>query len=460
MVDTRFPQWSRERHDSSNSGRGGSLADNETGALKWCRDLGAAVGTTPSIGVDGIVYVGTEAGTLFALEPEGGAVTWEVSVGQPIHSTPAVDRADQVYFGDDGGFVHGLDANGTALWPAFDTGVAGGNRSPVRTSPLLEVDAVEDVTAALFVGAAGGDVIAIGADDGQLRWRFAAGGPLVGSLAFDVTGAILAPSADGRLYGVTHAGSLMAAPRVAPAASPSAAVLGTVQIAAPENGRGVVLALTPDLLGTRWRSTIERPVQFDLAQQGRSSGLIALDEVLVVDADGRLHVLGETTGAAAGRCEGGDDGGAACKDDDDCPGGRCGVIFDLGVPAGAAPTVGMDGTIVLVAASADGAGAAVYAIERRFCDSGEHGGTPCRSDEDCAGAEDDTSGICTPGDEEVDDPNRDENALVRTRWVFRGDAACGAGSLAPVRVAPSFASDGTVYVASEDGYVYALGGGS
>jgi len=65
-----------------------SLGLND-GRRRWAFDAGSAVEGCPAIAA-GLVYVGTAAGKLYALDAFSGAVRWETDLGAPISSTPTV----------------------------------------------------------------------------------------------------------------------------------------------------------------------------------------------------------------------------------------------------------------------------------------------------------------------------------------------------------------------------------
>jgi outer membrane protein assembly factor BamB len=479
------PQWGRIQGDSRNTGAGYDLTSN-TGALRLRLDLGGAVSTTPVIDANGLVYVVAETrrgseddrviainfdtSTRWVFPAEGGA-----PIGA-IRSSPAVDREGRVYFGTEAGQVFALETDGTTRW-CFDVqerlpcGETPGSGAPaVRTSPVLDVDTVENRVSAVFVGTSAGEVIAIGADAGELRWRATTGGAIVGSPALDTSGVLFVASAEGRLHGFTRQGSMTlqfpSSATLDVAASPSTGVDTVFQLARDDQDNGQVVAVTTDG-SPRWSAP------FPLFA-GPTAGTAfitrfvlntAIEELVVVDAAGSGYVVEQNTGRAAGLCDGGDDAGDPCESDADCGGAVCDpVLFALGDRVEAAPIAGSDGTIVVPTAPEDGAPARVAAFKRRFCLSGDRIGEPCRRDDQCPG---NPASTCLPEDE-------DERAVIPL-WSFTGwcvggdregelcaaDSECGNGGrcarLGAVRSNAAMAGDGTIYVGSDDGYLYALG---
>jgi outer membrane protein assembly factor BamB len=189
----------------------------------------------------GLVLVGTDAGSLFALRASDGREAWRARTGGAIRARPAVSGGD-VYALSDDGFLYKLALRtGKRLWrsrvdrgdyvrlPGTDpksrwdrygsTPLVGAGRVYVgsRDGALVALDAAtgarrwsapagDMVTAgpaalgdAVFFASYDGKVRAVGAADGKLRWQWdgqiaipndvvvADGRVLVGSRAYDLT---------------------------------------------------------------------------------------------------------------------------------------------------------------------------------------------------------------------------------------------------------------------------------
>ena len=67
------------------------------GAVKWESALDAGVSAAPSLGTDGTVFVGTTAGTLYALDPLTGNPVWVSPTANPIYVPPAISAGGTVY---------------------------------------------------------------------------------------------------------------------------------------------------------------------------------------------------------------------------------------------------------------------------------------------------------------------------------------------------------------------------
>ncbi len=106
------------------------------------------------------VYVGSSAGTLWALTQDGNRV-YRFPAGAPIEASPAVDgRADELYVGTTEGMLHAIRAQSGAFRWRVKVG------GPVGQKPLLSRDAVYVVTD-------NDKVSALARKDGEVLWRYA-----------------------------------------------------------------------------------------------------------------------------------------------------------------------------------------------------------------------------------------------------------------------------------------------
>jgi len=66
------------------------------GTEKWHLDIGGPVYSSPAIGSDGTVYVGSDDGNLYAVNPDG-TEKWHFTTGIPVRSSPAIGPDGTVY---------------------------------------------------------------------------------------------------------------------------------------------------------------------------------------------------------------------------------------------------------------------------------------------------------------------------------------------------------------------------
>lgn len=105
-------------------------------------------------------FIGSSVGGLYCLEIDFGDTVWRFDLDHPVGSTPMFDpERKYVYFGADDGKLYAVQArSGRLIW-SVDTG------SEIRRSGLL-------YQGALYIGNAGGVLMAINPDNGEIIWQY------------------------------------------------------------------------------------------------------------------------------------------------------------------------------------------------------------------------------------------------------------------------------------------------
>jgi outer membrane protein assembly factor BamB len=167
--------------------------------IKWTFHAKGEVNSSPAI-ADGVVYVGSNDGNLHAIDQQTGAQKWAFATESRVPSSPAVANG-LVYFGSYDGRFYAVDtATGKLKWK-FDNA---GERRYTATHLHGSVPAAEampdpfDVylsspavwNGAVYFGSGDGNVYALDAATGALKWKFHTGDVVHASPAI----------ADGRLY--------------------------------------------------------------------------------------------------------------------------------------------------------------------------------------------------------------------------------------------------------------------
>jgi len=124
---------------------------------------------------DGLAFMGTYAGTLYALNAASGDEKWIIKTGRPIGHSPMV--ADGVlYFGSMNRKLYAVEAaSGKRKWTfECDEGI--------WASPVAHAGVV-------MVGARDGIFYGVDATSGKLKWKHQTGAPILGSASISEDGA-------------------------------------------------------------------------------------------------------------------------------------------------------------------------------------------------------------------------------------------------------------------------------
>ena len=143
----------------------------------WTYRSGAALWATPATDATS-AFVGDECGTLHAVRLADGAKVWTFDTGAPIFGG-ALLSGDSVFVLNDSGHLHRLArATGKLLWRATLGGGEVVRHLPSASEYSYDfvgpTPALADGT--LYVPTATGEVVAVDADTGSVRWRATVGG--------------------------------------------------------------------------------------------------------------------------------------------------------------------------------------------------------------------------------------------------------------------------------------------
>ncbi|MCH7760946.1 PQQ-like beta-propeller repeat protein, partial [candidate division TA06 bacterium] len=111
--------WPMIHHDQFHTGR--SIYNGpETPTLKWTFITGSSIRSSPAIGADGTIYIVSQDGYLYAINPNG-TEKWRFSLGAAVESSPAIGADGTIYVGADFPFFFAVNPNGTEKW-TYDMG--------------------------------------------------------------------------------------------------------------------------------------------------------------------------------------------------------------------------------------------------------------------------------------------------------------------------------------------------
>jgi outer membrane protein assembly factor BamB len=228
------------------------------------RVLADPVESSPAVSADGsTIYVGTANGTLYALRATNGSTLWELSLGTFITSSPAIGTDGTIYVGTGDGRVRAVTPQGAPLW-VFPTG------SFIFSSPAIGSDGT------IYIGSYDRHLYAL-TPGGEEKWRFLTGGAIFSSPAIGVDGTIYIGSGDQRMYAIAPDGSrrwdyLTNGPLDA---SPVLGPDGTVYFASDRSF--YALKRQPDADQVRWKR--------DIATGSISSAAVRADGTVIFGAD-------------------------------------------------------------------------------------------------------------------------------------------------------------------------------
>ncbi len=251
--------------------------DSQDGNLVWSFTSGGIVQSTPAVSLGGMVYFGSDDFNVYALDSADGSKLWEFATGGKVRSSVAIGPYGEVYVGSDDFNVYALDgATGTKLWE-FTTG----NR--VSSSPAVGADGK------VYIGSYDAKVYALDGQTGAKAWEFISGGLILSSPAIDADGVIYIGSNDFKAYALdgqtgsklweyATGGEVKSSPAIGPD--------GTVYLGSFDDK---LYALEGKDGSLKWTYTTAGDVY--------SSPAIGADgSVYVGSHDGKLHVVDALTG--------------------------------------------------------------------------------------------------------------------------------------------------------------------
>ena len=158
-------------------------AINPDGTLKWRYLTGWEVRTAPTIAADGTIYL-TLSG-LYAFSPDG-TLKWRCVPGGGPQSSPAMANDGTVYSGASSYYVYAINPDSTLKWSYL-------TYDYIHSSPSVGADGT------IYVGSDDHYFYALN-PDGTLRWRYRTGSGVRSSPAIAADGTIYVGSNDNYLY--------------------------------------------------------------------------------------------------------------------------------------------------------------------------------------------------------------------------------------------------------------------
>jgi eukaryotic-like serine/threonine-protein kinase len=201
------------RGDAVHSGRYPSAGPREFHRIKWRFATGGRLISSP-VWLDGVLYFGSNDNNLYSVDATSGKQNWKFATRGPVPSTPAVSGG-LIYFGSYDGYFYAVDAReGHLRWKfrtegerRFEAKGIHGFQPKTQTIPdpfdlFLSSPVVAD--GAVYFGSGDGNVYALDAATGALRWKFATGDVIHASPAF-YAGSLYVGSWDSNFYAIDAA---------------------------------------------------------------------------------------------------------------------------------------------------------------------------------------------------------------------------------------------------------------
>ncbi|MGZ3616807.1 MAG: beta-alanine-activating enzyme beta-propeller domain-containing protein [Ktedonobacteraceae bacterium] len=154
-------------------------------AAKWIAPILLGTISSPAV-VNGVVYIGSDDGSLYAFNAQTGTQLWRVTTGSNINSSPAVVNG-VVYVGSHDSNVYAFNARtGIQIWKA-PTGADIAMSSPVVINSVV------------YIGSEDQNLYALNAQTGAQLWKAPTGGWIISSPTV-ANGVVYVGSQDNSLY--------------------------------------------------------------------------------------------------------------------------------------------------------------------------------------------------------------------------------------------------------------------
>ena len=250
------------------------------GEKKWEFPAEESIGkirSSPAIGPDGTIYVGSDDGKVYAVQPDG-TKKWEFKTGGAVSSSPVVGYFGgvlRIYVGSEDKKVYAIDSDGKEQWN-FETG------GIISSSPAISNSGI------IYVGSEDNKVYAIKVDGTAEGggWPFVTEGKVTSSPAVGSDGTIYVGSHDHKLYAIKSTGKqkwVFSTPTAAISSSPAIGSDGTIYVGSGDKN---VYAIDPD------NGEIKDGWPFQTGGEVLSSPAIGTDGIIFVGSgDAKLYAI-------------------------------------------------------------------------------------------------------------------------------------------------------------------------
>jgi large repetitive protein len=184
--------WPMRGQNPQHTGRG-TAVNAAANFVLWKYHIGSIVRSSPAIGADGTVYVGSFDNYIYAIKPDG-TLKWRYQTNDFVSSSPAIGTDGTVYIGSYDKYLYAIRSDGTLKWK-YQT------EDRVRSSPVIDLDGT------VYFGSWDRYLYAL-KSDGTLKWKFEALDSIYSSPAIGADGTVYFGSLDNFFYAIKPDGTL------------------------------------------------------------------------------------------------------------------------------------------------------------------------------------------------------------------------------------------------------------
>ncbi len=156
LVESPWPMF---HHDIQHTGQSPYLG-TQTSNIKWSFQTPQNISSSPVIGIDGTIFIGSRDGKLYAINPDG-TLKWTYNTSYAVFSTPSIGFDGTVYL-KAADKLYAINPDGTSKWEYSLWG---------NSSPTIGRDGTIYIQSSLWEP---GKLYAIN-PNGTLKWSYAVG---------------------------------------------------------------------------------------------------------------------------------------------------------------------------------------------------------------------------------------------------------------------------------------------
>jgi outer membrane protein assembly factor BamB len=191
LADSPWPMF---RQNLNHTGVSPYDTSANPGKLKWSFETDSDVHSSPTIGTNGTIYVGSDDNKLYAINPDG-TEKWNFTTGGNVESSPAIGSDGTIYVGSYDNKLYAINPDGTEKW---DYTIGG---EIMDSSPAIGPDGT------IYIGCYGDYKLYAINPDGTEKWSFSTGSNVRSSPAIGSDGTIYIGSGDSKLYAINPNGT-------------------------------------------------------------------------------------------------------------------------------------------------------------------------------------------------------------------------------------------------------------